>query len=120
MPRRRVGGKRARSEAPLEAVHFRAQLARLRVGTPRGTTPFALPEPGGTAADDDTADQEHQHQEIERQRPREGGVGLVERIEGDNNALAIGHRKADDDDRERKEDQRGDNPADHDLRRSGD
>jgi hypothetical protein len=47
-------------------------------------------------------------------------VRLVERVEGDDDALAIGDRNADDDDRERKEDQRGDNPADHDLSCSGD
>src|SRR5262249_6895246 len=42
--RRWVDDLHVRAQAPLEAVDFRAQLARLRVRVPRGATPFALPE----------------------------------------------------------------------------
>jgi hypothetical protein len=88
----------------------------LRIGKARRPPPLALPEPGRDAADEDAANQQHQHQKIERQRPRQRGVGRIERIEGNDDVLAVRYRQADDDDRKREEDQRGENPADHDLK----
>ena len=93
-----MGGKRGPQPSP-EAFHLDAQFTGLRIGKARGAAPFALPEPGGDAADQDAANHEQQHQGIERECPCERGMRRIERIEGDDDALAIGHRQAEEQDR---------------------
>jgi len=111
----RVGAASVAEPTP-QPVHLHAQLPRLRIGKARGTAPLALPEPGRDPADEDAANQQHQHQKVERQRPRERGMARIEGIEGKGDVLAVCYRQADDDDRKRQEDQCGENLAEHDLR----
>src|SRR5262245_15630411 len=115
--RRRHGRELGRCEPP-QAIDLGAQLARLRVGKPRRAAPFALPGPCRHPADHDADDQQQQHELIERQRPRHGGMKLIERVEGDEHGLPVRHRQSDADDGERNQDQRGDELAEHDLMRS--
>ena len=49
---------------------------------------------------------------------REGGVDLIEGIDGDENGLAVRHRQSDEDDGKRHQDERRDDLADHGITRS--
>ena len=59
-----------------------------------------------------------QHQRIKRQRARKGGIELIERIEGNENRLAVRHRQGDEHDGKRHEDERRDDLTDHGITRS--
>src|SRR5262245_29579224 len=112
------GRELGRCEPPPQGINLGAQLARLRIGKPRRTAPFALPRPCRDTPDRDADDQKQQHELVERQRPRHGGMELIERVEGDEHGLTVRHRQRHDDDGERNQDQRGDDLAEHDLMRS--
>src|SRR5712691_6956936 len=116
----RLGRKLGRSRAPLEAIDLRAQLACLRLREPCGAAPFALPEPGSDPTNDHAANEQEQDQREQRQLPRENRVRLVEGVERDDHQLPVRHREGDENDRERHQDQRRDNLANHGLRRWGD
>ncbi len=88
----------------LRRSSFGAQLARLRIGKPRGAAPFALPQPGGDAADHHAADHQQQHQRYSGSARVKAGWAWIERVEG-RRRLAVRHRERDDDDRERHQDQ---------------
>ena len=96
----------------LQAIVFLAQAARFRFEAPRPRSPFALPQPRGHAPKKGPNDDETQDHCKQRERYHERRIGWVEGIKRDRDRLAIGNRKPDKHDRERKQNKCREGPAD--------
>src|SRR5262245_50509229 len=78
----------------------------------RPPAPFALPQPRRDATDDHAADDQDQGEQ--RQRYRQRRVYLIEGVERNDDGLTVRNGENDKEERERNEDQRRDDLAEHD------
>jgi len=91
----------------------RPGTAQIGVEPARGAAPFGLPEPGRDAADDHAGDHQHENQHEKRRAHHHGRIGRVEGIERDGDDVAVGDRERHDHEAQRKQDDGGDDLANH-------
>ena len=98
-----------RAGRPLLTLHgrdFRAQIPQLGFKPAGDRAPSALPQPSGHAADYHSGDEHDEDQREQRQRERNGGVIARKRIKRNRHRVSVRHRKYDQNQRKRNDDNR--------------
>ncbi len=100
-------------EFPFEPVGLTAPIARLARPFACVAPPFALTEPGGDPADNETESEGPKQKEKEGRLERKAGLASAERIKNEERGLAIDDGKRDEGDTEGNDDKGKDELTPH-------